>query len=298
LVAASNEDLARLAQQGEGWSDTDLLRLMRLAAESQWPMRDSPQPLLHLEAAVLQMATLEPAESMAALIERLETLERRLSGGGSGGAGAGAGRAPAAAGAGKPSVSARPHGFSAPTAPAAPVRAASPPVTSARVTPPPAAAAPVTSSAPAASAAHGFTAPQATALETPEAEAAPAQALDGGVAATWKRTIAAVNGRKRMLGAFLEESRLVGIEGGALVLAMDHLHRSVVDAPEHRALVREELERAFGRPLELQCTVGEAVTHATQVAKADSLKPIIERAMEVFDGEVIERAPRGGDRGT
>src|SRR6185436_16227297 len=52
LVAASNEDLAQLKQQGEGWADTDLLRLMRLAAEAQWPMRDSPQPLVHLEAAV------------------------------------------------------------------------------------------------------------------------------------------------------------------------------------------------------------------------------------------------------
>src|SRR5215831_16462181 len=82
LVAASNEDLARLKQQGEGWADTDLLRLMRLAAECQWPMRDSPQPLVHLESAVLQMATLEPAESVAALIARLEALEKRLSGGG------------------------------------------------------------------------------------------------------------------------------------------------------------------------------------------------------------------------
>ncbi|HEY6195564.1 MAG TPA: DNA polymerase III subunit gamma/tau, partial [Candidatus Eisenbacteria bacterium] len=82
LVAASNEDLARLKQQGEGWADTDLLRLMRLASECQWPMRDSPQPLVHLEAAVLQMATLEPAESVAALLERLEALERRLAGGG------------------------------------------------------------------------------------------------------------------------------------------------------------------------------------------------------------------------
>src|SRR5580765_4378856 len=53
LVAASNEDLAQLKQQGEGWADTDLLRLMRLAAEAQWPMRDSAQPLVHLEAAVL-----------------------------------------------------------------------------------------------------------------------------------------------------------------------------------------------------------------------------------------------------
>src|SRR5262252_3022541 len=113
LVAASNEDLARLKKQGEGWADTDLLRLMRLAAECQWPMRDSPQPLVHLEAAILQMATLEPAESVAALIARLEALEKRLGGGGS---------TPVAATGGAPraaAVGSRTHGFAAP-APAAP----------------------------------------------------------------------------------------------------------------------------------------------------------------------------------
>src|SRR6185436_5048603 len=108
LVAASNEDLARLTKQGEGWADTDLLRLMRLAAECQWPMRDSPQPLVHLEAAVLQMATLEPAESVAALIARLEALEKRLAGGGSTPVAAGPAPRPAAA------AGSRPHGFAAP----------------------------------------------------------------------------------------------------------------------------------------------------------------------------------------
>ncbi|MFI5010654.1 MAG: DNA polymerase III subunit gamma/tau, partial [Solirubrobacterales bacterium] len=80
LVAASREDIARLVAQGESWSEADLLRLVRIAAECQWPLRDSPQPIVHLEAAVLQMVALEPAESVATLIARLEDLERRLSG--------------------------------------------------------------------------------------------------------------------------------------------------------------------------------------------------------------------------
>ncbi|HEV2104696.1 MAG TPA: DNA polymerase III subunit gamma/tau, partial [Candidatus Eisenbacteria bacterium] len=89
LVAATREDVKRLIEQGAGWSEHDLLRLMRVAAEVQWPMRDSAQPLVHLEAALLQMATLEPAETIAALIGRLEALEQRLGG-------AGAAPAPAA----------------------------------------------------------------------------------------------------------------------------------------------------------------------------------------------------------
>ncbi|HET7224918.1 MAG TPA: DNA polymerase III subunit gamma/tau, partial [Candidatus Eisenbacteria bacterium] len=81
LVALGREDLDRLRAQGEGWSENDLLRLLRIAAEATGPMRDSPQPLVHLEAAVLQMATLEPGELLAELLDRLEALEQRLDGG-------------------------------------------------------------------------------------------------------------------------------------------------------------------------------------------------------------------------
>ncbi len=92
LVALSSEDLARLKSQGEGWSQDDLLRLLKLASEASWPMRDSPQPLIHLEAAVVQMATLEPGETLAELLARLEALEKRLGGAGAptGGASRGA----------------------------------------------------------------------------------------------------------------------------------------------------------------------------------------------------------------
>jgi hypothetical protein len=38
------------------------------------------RPLIHLEAAVLQMATLEPGETLAEILRRLEALERRLGG--------------------------------------------------------------------------------------------------------------------------------------------------------------------------------------------------------------------------
>ena len=300
LVAASNEDLARLTKQGEGWADTDLLRLMRLAAECQWPMRDSPQPLVHLEAALLQMATLEPAESVAALIERLEALERRLSGGAAAAAGGGSARTAA------PASGTRAHGFVAPAATPAAAPAPHSPA-SGGFTPPrasvaapavrhSAAVAPVVAPVLAASTAPVATLPPA--FGAPTASGGVEVQLDGAIEDNWKRAIAAVNGRKRMLGAFLEESRLVGLAGGVLVLAMDDLHRAVVDAPEHRAMVQEEMARTFGQTLELRCTAGEPNTHETRTAKADSLKPLIDRAMEVFDGEVIDRAPRGGDRNT
>ena len=305
LVAASNEDLARLEQQGEGWSDTDLLRLMRIAAESQVTMRDSPQPLVHLEAAVLQVATLEPSESVAALLERLESLEQRLNGGAA--AGTPQGRA-SSAGSGS-----RTHGFAAPApavtsapraaAPAPPPAAAPPAVAPARVaaaapsfTPPRASvAAPTPPAAPTASAPAAFERPAASASATATLDTE-AQ-LDGGIEASWKDAISTVNGQKRMLGAFLEESRLVGVAGDTLLLAMDDLHRSVIDTAEHRPIVQQALAQAFGRPIELRCTSGTPVAVEKRAASTEAnLKPMIDRAIEMFDGEIIDR--RGGERST
>ncbi len=293
LLAASAEDLARLREQGAEWSESDLLRLLRIAAECQWPMRDSPQPIVHLEAAVLQMATLEPAESIAALIERLEQLEKRLGGapvsapapaGRSGGSRAHSGT-PRAAGDGP--GSAAPQRFAAPAAPASPPTGFSPP----RAAPPPAAPregwSPPTASAP-----GGAPAAVATTVAAPD----DAVELDATTETRWKMTITAVNGRKRMLGAFLEESRLVGVAGGALVLAMDDLHRAVVDVAEHRAIVREEMANVFGQPLELKCAP-LAAERAPRRPSAADVQPNIDRAIAFFDGEVLDRGGRG-DRST
>ena len=109
-------------------------------------------------------------------------------------------------------------------------------------------------------------------------------------------TITAVNGRKRMLGAFLEESRLMGVAGGTLVLAMDDLHRAVVDAAEHRAIVCEEMANVFGQPLQLKCAPLGAGPPPRPKTAAD-VQPNIDRAIAYFDGEVLDRNGRG-DRST
>ena len=53
LVPASAEEIVRMRAQAEGWSEADLLRLLRIASDVQWPLRESPHPMIHLEAAVV-----------------------------------------------------------------------------------------------------------------------------------------------------------------------------------------------------------------------------------------------------
>jgi hypothetical protein len=123
--------------------------------------------------------------------------------------------------------------------------------------------------------------------------------LDEACESAWKAAMASTNTRKRMLGAFLEEVTFLGLSGDTVVLAMDGLHRAVVDSGEHRPVMLEELSRAFGRAMDLRCVEGEArsITRRNTAAASD-LQPIIDRAMEVFDGELIDRASRGGERNT
>jgi len=340
LVALAREDLERLKKQGESWSENDLLRLLKLASEAPWPMRDSPQPLIHLEAAVLQMATLEPGETRAEILEKLEALEKRLAGGaapaaGSAGRGApvaggarGAGAAPAGGvrAAGATSAYAPPPAdparYGAPAAPGfvpdparpgalgappprglgmpGPQRTAAPPQASAGA-PPLAPAAPPRAAAPAPAPSAAPSAPAAEVwpgLSVPGT--APTATLDQQVERSeeherlWLDTLKGINGRKRMLGAFLEESRFVGLSGDAVVVAMDDLHRTVVQEVSNRTLVTDELKRAFGRALELRLApLGEDAPRRRPAF--EDVAPMVERAIEFFQGDVIEPG-RGRER--
>jgi DNA polymerase III subunit gamma/tau len=306
LVALAREDLERLKQQGAAWSENDLLRLLKLASEAPWPMRDSPQPLIHLEAAVLQMATLEPGETLAEILAKLEALEQRLGGAPATAvapraaaplAGGGAQRSSVAAVplGGKPAAAVVPPRGSAPRpglqafAPAPPVaRAPAPPVV--RAPAPPVAAAPVQPAAAAPlwpSVTLGADAPVAT-LDV-EVE------CDEAAERCWRATLTGLNARKRMLGAFLEESHFVGLAGDSLVVAMDHVHCMVVKEKENLALVMEAAQSAFGRALELRCVPLDASRQRRRPALED-VAPMVERAIEFFQGEMIEPKGRRNER--
>jgi DNA polymerase-3 subunit gamma/tau len=330
LVAASGEDVERLRGQGEGWSEGDLLRLLRIASEVLWPMRDSPQPLVHLEAAIMQMATLEPGDTLSEILERLEALELRLGGAASAPAPASSGRAGAAVG--RPAAGSRTSGGGAPRASAPDPVVASAPASS-PVVPPAPASSPVAAPAPASNlvvapapappraiavdagpgARSAATAAPASLAREPATGAEPAAPLAGPTAGTalaedeacgpsedverrWREVVAAVYARKRMLGAFLEESRFLGSSAAGLILATDDLHRSIIDDRANRVIIAEEVARAFGQPLPLTCGPADATALAARSPSPADTKQMIERAIRWFDGEAVTPARRGRER--
>jgi len=293
LVPATSEEVERLRSQAAGWSEHDLLRLMKIAADLHFPMRDAAQPMVHLEAAVMQMATLEPGETLAQLLERLEALEKRLAGN--------SGVASATT-----SVKSTPPVTSGakPAMPVGGVRiAAQPGMAEQAGSERPGAGRggprPPQGMAGGAPAAHRGVFPGQVA-EAPTPQRAPSATavededepkLDAEVEERWRTTVEAINGKKRMLGAFLQESRIVGVTSKALVLAMDALHRSVVDEHDNRSMVEQEISRTFRSALSLRCVVE---TNAPARPRAADLKPLVDRAIAWFDGDVIQPS---GDTG-
>jgi hypothetical protein len=124
----------------------------------------------------------------------------------------------------------------------------------------------------------------AEALATATLEQAPEN--DTTHAAAWQATLEAVNAKKRMLGAFLVSCHFVGLSDGHAVLAMDDLHRAVVDEKENRSIIAAALAQCFGRPVGVRCVAPVAGASAAP-ADAD-VKPMIDRAIAWFEGDVIE----------
>ena len=303
LVPATSDELVRLRAQAAEWSESDLLRLMRLATDLGQPMRDSAQPLIHLEAAVLQMATLEPGETLAELLERLAALERRL--GGTASASPPSGAPPGRVGGPSRVTAGNPDDMRGPRLSRGPETGAGAPreqraggmdAGGERVSshaprpvsplPPRGTVAPNPAKPPVA-------APSAVATVVADDEQAPR--LDPETLERWEAVMEAINARKRMLGAFLQESRFVGVTPDAIVVAMDDLHRSVVDERSNRELVESEAARAFGRRLALRCVVA-GPDDGARVRKATEVRPLVERAIRWFDGDPVQPPGREAPR--
>jgi hypothetical protein len=112
--------------------------------------------------------------------------------------------------------------------------------------------------------------------------------LDPETLSRWERVIEGVNARKRMLGAFIQEGQFLGVTPQGILLGTDDLHRSVIDERENRALIADEVAKVFGRPVALRCTpIGPGA--APGPASVPDLKPLIDRTIAWFEGDLVQR---------
>jgi DNA polymerase-3 subunit gamma/tau len=279
LVEGGDAELEELAALAARADEPRLRRMFRALLREQEDLAWAPQPQAVLEMALVRLATLAPGDDVAALLARLDALERRLAGGGDeppeprgagGGAGGGDRATPRA-------------GRSAPPAPGRPPRGASAaaPEPARDAEPPPAA-------------------------EPPPDLAAAEPAAGAPLDVVFDQLRRFVRQGDRGLAAALE--------GGELVeRAADRLRLAV---PEGFALRRLETRRAdlegicaryFGAPLRVELaaralapagpTAGGPESDLARRRRQEALDhPAVNDALEILGGEIVEIRPVGGGR--
>jgi DNA polymerase-3 subunit gamma/tau len=126
LVEGSDAELEEIAALAARAEEPRLRRMFRALLREQEDLAWAPQPQAVLEMALVRLATLAPGDDVAALLARLDALERRLGGGGepppeprgSSGGGSSDRGAPRAGGPAAPAAGRGPRASAAPPEPA------------------------------------------------------------------------------------------------------------------------------------------------------------------------------------
>ncbi len=77
LIEAAEATRARYAEQAAAFSENDLLRLLIIAGDAEQDVKQSTQPRLKLEVALLKMARLPGTMDLRKALDRLDRLEQR-----------------------------------------------------------------------------------------------------------------------------------------------------------------------------------------------------------------------------
>jgi DNA polymerase-3 subunit gamma/tau len=219
LVAAADDEMARLEEQARRLGAPALVRAMETLGAALVDMREAPDPRVLLEVALVKLCKPEADASPAALLERIERLER-----------GGAAAAVSAVAAAVPRPAAAPERATASRAPA-----------SGKVAPPPSKAVPATKAK--------------TNTAAVVDGGAVADGADGGDLPT--RDELALAWGDHVLGQLSQKARVrfgggrfVGLDGGKAVFGVSNpVHRSRCD--EVRPEAEAALAKHFGRPVPL-----------------------------------------------
>jgi len=239
LVALPEAGRVRAADQAHRLGRPGVVRAMELLGQAQIDMREALDARIGLEVAVVRLTSPEADASPAALLERVEHLERRL----------------AELEEGHPAQGS-PTSGPEPAAPASgPARAALGALRQNRVSPPPS-----DHGAPDAETSHPAVAvqpalPAHPAVAVQPISAAPSGAADGGppsrddLAKAWgDKVLAELKGRAR---ALYRAGRFVSADGATAVFALpDEVHRSYCEVC--RGEVEAALGAHFGLPVALR----------------------------------------------
>ncbi|KAA9152470.1 DNA polymerase III subunit gamma and tau [Amycolatopsis acidicola] len=255
LVSAPEDELARMAGQAERIGPATLTRYAEIVHNGLLEMRGATAPRLLLELLCARMLLPSAAEDEAAMLQRLERLERRAEAAPAA-AGPPAAAAPAADGQAPPQAPApargAPERFQRPSQRSASEHTRPEPSRPASERPAPEQAKPPEPAAPA---------PEPVAVqEEPVQEAAPAS--PGGVDATairriWPDLLAAIRKTSRSTEAMVTNATVQSVEGSQVVLAhtAEPLARRLSE-PRNAEFIAAALHEVLGGTWQVRCVHG------------------------------------------
>nr|WP_100447645.1 DNA polymerase III subunit gamma and tau [Glycomyces xiaoerkulensis] len=241
LIDAPADQLAKMTSQATRMGTSTLTRMAEVVADGLGGMRGATAPRLLLELACVRAILPGSDESMAGLLQRLETLEQR-----------GVSAVPAAPEPRPAAPAAAPEPAAAPDpepAPRAPAAAPPDPEPDPVPEPEPAAAAPAAA---------------------PEPDPAPPAPASGGVTAAsirrqWDRIMMTMKDRRKTTAALLSEATVADAGDGEVVLAFNHaFHAGALQKEPAYSTVVEVFGEVLGGTWKIRCEVGEA----SQIPKA------------------------------
>ena len=282
LTPMEAEDLAKL---GAGVSADEIVYLLRAFLDAQVEIRRSPHPRVELEIGVVRAARRPRPQAIEALIAKVEEAEQRMR------------SMPAAAPAsGQQSLLDAPRSAPAPVPPAgAPRRDMAPPAptapAAARPEPTPAPpAAPAAPRAPRASAPPAAVAAPSAPVDD-AAEGDPADAPASGIEEGWQRVVAAVMGRKALLGSVLQQARPLGVRDGVLMIGIagNPFLKEQLAVPASRDLVNQAVEQHVAGARRVEVSADEATETGVQA------HPAVRAVLDRFKGEIVSVRPLVAD---
>jgi DNA polymerase III subunit gamma/tau len=277
----------RLSEQAQALTGSDAVRMLDLVSQALDATTNGAQARIQLELVLIKGASPELDPSIAALLARIERLERGLAGTSQ----------PAASSVPQPPAASAPQPAAASAPQPAAASAPQPAVSSA---PQPAvSSAPQLAAAgapPPASGAHQPAAPSGSSVgvvETPAQEPTP---LDGGIpldiaVSAWPAVVEQVRGANAMLAALLTDARPVAVREREVTIAFPagaaFLKRKA-EQDDHRRAAMEAFRSITGQALILRYELRE---DDEQVAEAGELvlsgEELVRRFLEEFDAEEL-----------
>jgi DNA polymerase-3 subunit gamma/tau len=238
----------------------ELVYLLRAFLEAEAEMRRSPHPRVELEIAAVRAARRPQPQALDALLEKVEEALGRLR--------------------------AMPGGASAPGAAARPV-AVQESLLGAPL------ASPVAPDSAARESAARPRRPEQREAASGD-DAGGAESMEAGLGRGWQRVVSEIMAKKPLLGTVLQHATPLRLEDGVLVLGLagNHFHRETLADRANRDLVTAAVQQHVpgARRVELEAGAAPAGAGAQQ-------HPVVQAALDVFQGEVVAVRPRAPEEG-